>query len=73
MLILTFLNCSETNSLRLHINKSKRYANNPQYPMLMELYVLVVLDKHEALMENQRQLAASIVPVLEVAPKEPAP
>jgi hypothetical protein len=38
--------------------------------MLKGFSVLAALDQNEALMKNQQQLAVSVVPILEVAPKE---
>jgi hypothetical protein len=57
----------------IDLDKSQRYATNLQNQMLKGFSALAALDQHEALMKNQQQLAASVVPVLEVAPKERVP
>ena len=57
----------------IDLDKSQRYATNLQNRMLKGFSALAALDQHEALMKNQQQLAASVVPVLEVAPKERVP
>ena len=57
----------------IDLDKSQRYATNLQNRMLKGFSALAALDQHELLMKNQQQLAASVVPVLEVAPKEPVP
>ena len=57
----------------IDLDKSQRYATNLQNRMLKGFSALAALDQHELLMKNQQQLATSVVPVLEVAPKEPAP
>ncbi|WP_071467534.1 hypothetical protein [Polynucleobacter asymbioticus] len=57
----------------IDMDKSQRYATNLQNRMLKGFSALAALDQHELLMKNQQQLASSVVPVLEVAPKEPAP
>jgi len=56
----------------IDLDKSQRYATNLQNRMLKGFSALAALDQHETLMKNQQQLAASVVPVLEVAPKESA-
>ena len=56
----------------IDLNKSQRYATNLQNRMLKGFSALAALDQHEALMKNQRQLAASITPILEVDPKASA-
>jgi hypothetical protein len=57
----------------IDLDKSQRYATNLQNRMLKGFSALAALDQHELLMKNQPQLAASVVPVLEVPPKESAP
>ena len=57
----------------IDLDKSQRYATNLQNRMLKGFSALAALDQHELLMKNQQKIAASVVPVLEVAPKEPAP
>ena len=57
----------------IDLDKSQRYATNLQNRMLKGFSALAALDQHELLMKNQQQLAASVVPVLEVAPKESVP
>jgi hypothetical protein len=57
----------------IDLDKSQRYATNLQNRMLKGFSALAALDQHEALMKNQQQLAASVVPVLEGTPKEPVP
>jgi len=57
----------------IDLDKSQRYATNLQNRMLKGFSALAALDQHELLMKNQQQLAASVVPVLEVAPKERVP
>jgi len=56
----------------IDLDKSQRYATNLQNRMLKGFSALAALDQHELLMKKQQQLAASVVPVLEVAPKESA-
>ena len=55
----------------IDLDKSQRYATNLQNRMLKGFSSLASLDQHELLMKNQQQLAASVVPILEVVPKEP--
>jgi hypothetical protein len=57
----------------IDLDKSQRYATNLQNRMLKGFSALAALDQHELLMKNQQQLAASITPILEVAPKERVP
>lgn len=57
----------------IDLDNSQRYATNLQNQMLKGFSALAALDQHELLMKNQQQIAASVVPVLEVVPKEPAP
>ena len=57
----------------IDLDKSQRYATNLQNRMLKGFSALAALDQHELLMKNQQQIAASVVPVLEVAPKERVP
>ena len=57
----------------IDLDKSQRYATNLQNRMLKGFSALAALDQHELLMKNQQQLAASVIPVLEVAPKESVP
>jgi hypothetical protein len=57
----------------IDLDKSQRYATNLQNRMLKGFSALAALDQHELLMKNQQQLAVSVVPVLEVVPKEPEP
>ena len=48
----------------IDMDKSQRYATNPQNRMLKGFSALAALDQHEALMKTQQQLEASIAPVL---------
>ena len=57
----------------IDLDKSQHYATNLQNRMLKGFSALAALDQHELLMKNQQQLASSIVPILEVTPKESAP
>ena len=57
----------------IDLDKSQRYATNLQNRMLKGFSALAALDQHELLMKNQQQLAASVVPVLEVVPQERVP
>jgi hypothetical protein len=57
----------------IDLDKSQRYATNLQNGMIKGFTALAALDQHELLMKNQQQLAASVVPVLEVSQKESVP
>jgi len=56
----------------IDLDKSQRYATNLQNRMLKGFSALAALDQHELLMKNQKQLAASITPILKVDPKASA-
>ena len=57
----------------IDLDKSQRYATNLQNRMLKGFSALAALDQHELLMKNQQQLAAPVLPILEVTPKERVP
>jgi hypothetical protein len=57
----------------IDLDKSQRYATNLQNRLLRAFSALAAIDQYELLMKNQQQIPASVIPVLKVAPKEPAP